>query len=267
MLRAIHQLIDRPPVFDDPLAVRIIGKSAAAELRAGPDAEVAQQMAGLRAFLAARSRFAEDCLGEAMERGVGQYILLGAGLDTFAYRAPRKGLHVFEVDHPATQAWKRERLREADISEPDWVTYAPADFEQETVRDALFRADFDFSRPVMIAWLGVTPYLTHEAVAGTLSFIATLRKGSEVVFDYVEPPGAHGSNERNTFDALAERVAQAGEPFQSFHEPDALVREAKTLGFTFVEDLDSAALDARYFRNRDDGLTLRGRGHILRARL
>ncbi len=123
-----------------------------------------------------------------MARGVGQYVLLGAGLDTFAYRAIRQGLRVFEVDHPATQAWKRARLSEVRIATPDWVTYAPVDFERENIKDGLARAGFDLSRPAMFAWLGVTPYLTREAVMATLAFVATLPKGTEIVFDYPAAP-------------------------------------------------------------------------------
>src|ERR1700761_2639959 len=118
MHRAAHQLIDKPTVFTDPLALRIIGAEAATELRAGRDAHALTQAQGLRLFIAVRSRFTEDCLAEAIARGVHQYVLLGAGLDTFAYRAPRDGLRVFEVDHPATQGWKRERLKEISVTAP-----------------------------------------------------------------------------------------------------------------------------------------------------
>lgn len=267
MFRAAHQLIDRPPVFEDPLAVRIIGEKAARELREGRNERASGESSGLRAFIAVRSRLAEDCLEEAMRRGVRQYMLLGAGLDTFAYRASGVGLRVFEVDHPATQAWKRERLRETGIPLPDRVIFAPVDFERETLGEGLARAGFDFSSPVMIAWLGVTPYLTQDAVMGTLSFIATLGRGSEVVFDYAEPATSHGPEERQRFEAMAARVAQSGEPFRSFFESDALIAHAKALGFSAVEDLDSATLNARYFQGRSDGLSLRGRGRILRARL
>ena len=184
MHRAAHQLVDPPPIFTDPLAMRIIGEEAATELREGRDVHTATESAGLRAFVAVRSRFTEDCLIAAMARGVRQYVLLGAGLDTFAYRGRHEGLHVFEVDHPATQSWKRARLAEVLIAVPDQVTYAPVDFESETLRDGLARAGFDFGRPAMFAWLGVTPYLTRDAVMATLAFVASLAKGSEVIFDY-----------------------------------------------------------------------------------
>jgi len=267
MHRAAHQLVDRPPVFDDPLALKIIGEEAETELREGRDVRAMTTSNGLRAFIATRSRFAEDCLAEAMARGVGQYVLLGAGLDTFAYRAIRKGLRVFEVDHPATQAWKRARLSEIRIAPPDWVTYAPVDFERETIREGLARAGFDFASPAMFAWLGVVPYLTREAVTGTLAFVASLAKGSEIVFDYAQTPGKESTEQRAHFDAMAERVAASGEPFRSFFEADALLCDVKALGFSFAENLNAAALNARYFQGRDDGLALRGRGHLMHARV
>jgi methyltransferase (TIGR00027 family) len=264
MHRAAHQVIDLPPVFADPLALRIIGEEAASALRENRD-EVLTRSPGLRAFIAVRSRFTEDCLAAAMGRGVTQYVLLGAGLDTFAYRAPRGELRVFEIDHPATQGWKRTRLKEVSIAIPDGVTYAPVDFERETLRDGLMRAGFDFSKPAMFAWLGVTPYLTPDAVMGTLGFIASLTKGSEVVFDYAEAPGKDDAAQRENFEALAARVAAAGEPFKSAFETPSLICNVEALGFSFVEDLDTTALNARYFRDRSDGLLLRGRAHLLHA--
>ena len=264
MHRAAHQLIDLPPIFDDPLALKIIGEEAEKELREGREVTTSN---GLRAFIATRSRFTEDCLAEAMARGVGQYVLLGAGLDTFAYRTIRRGLRVFEVDHPATQGWKRARLSEVAIAVPDWVTYAPVDFERETIREGLARVGFDFSKPAMFAWLGVVPYLTQEAVMGTLSFVASLAKGSEIVFDYAETPGKETKEQRAHFQAMAERVAASGEPFRSFFETGALQRDVEKLGFSFVENLNAATLNARYFQGRSDGLALRGRGHLMHARV
>lgn len=267
MHRAAHQLVDRPPIFDDPLALTIIGEEAATELREGRDTHALTTTQGLRAFIATRSRFTEDCLAEAITRGVRQYVLLGAGLDTFAYRAVRAGLRVFEVDHPATQGWKRARLSEVRIATPDWVTYAPVDFERETIREGLARVGFDFAAPAVFAWLGVVPYLTREAVMGTLDFVASLARGSEIVFDYAQQPGKESPEQRAAFEAMAERVAASGEPFRSFFEPEELLRDVEALGFSLVEDLDAATLNARYFQGRADGLALRGRGHLLHARV
>src|ERR1700733_996414 len=154
--RAAHQLLDEPKVLDDPLALRIIGSEAAAELRSNPKEHHAFSRA-FRAFMAARSRFAEDELAGAVARGVRQYVVLGAGLDTFAYRNPHAGLRVFEVDHPATQEWKRERLRAANISVPSSLTFVPIDFERKTLDVGLEQRGFDANAPAFFSWLGVTP--------------------------------------------------------------------------------------------------------------
>jgi methyltransferase (TIGR00027 family) len=267
MHRAAHQLIDGTPVFADPLALQIVGRDAADELRAARDAEAASQSQGLRLFIATRSRFTEDCLGEAMARGVRQYVLLGAGLDTCASRATHTSLRVFEVDHPATQGWKKARLAEVAMHAPPTLTYAPVDFENETLPEGLMRAGFNFEQPAMFAWLGVTPYLTREAVMKTLAFIASLPKESEVVFDYAEPTHNHDAVQRARFEAMAARVAASGEPFRSFYEAGPLARDLKELGFSVTEDWDTGALNARYFNGRADGLKLRGRGHLMRARV
>ncbi len=269
MHRAAHQLLDQPPIFEDPYALRIIGSEAEAELRGGTGAHSDPRRRGLRAFIAARSRFSEDALGEAIARGVRQYVLLGAGLDTFAYRAARNypGLAVFEVDHPATQAWKRERLADSRLTIPDSLTFAPVDFESETLATGLARAGFDSSKPAIFAWLGVVPYLTHEAITATLRFVASLPAGTEVIFDYGEPPPARAEASQSGIKAMMERVAEAGEPFRSFFHAEELVPEVKALGFSDVEDWDSPKLNARYFTGRDDDLKLLGYGHLLRARV
>lgn len=265
--RAAHQLADSPPIFDDPLALTIVGPEAEAELRSGRGEAIGDSTTGLRLFVATRSRFTEDCLHEAVARGVRQYVLVGAGLDTFAYRNRDARLRVYEVDHPATQAWKRARLGEVDIAVPDDVAYAPVDFERETLREGLARAGFDFARPGFFAWLGVTPYLTRDAIMATLGDVARLPHDSEIVFDYATPPSRDTPGQSAQFDAMAARVAALGEPFRSLLDPDTLVRDVRALGFARVNDFDTAALNALYFRDRADGLALRGRGHLLRARV
>src|SRR5580698_8350642 len=185
--RAVHQLIEQGRIFHDPLAVRILGEDPRT-LEAAAVADPAQR--GMRMFIAARSRFAETAVAASVKRGVDQLVVLGAGLDTFAYRNPHAGLRVFEVDHPATQAWKRQRLAEADIATPDSLTFAPVDFERVSLAEGLGAAGFDPAQPAIFSWLGVVPYLTEAAVFATLGLIAGLAKGSEVVFTYSDPPAA-----------------------------------------------------------------------------
>ena len=167
--RAAHQILERRRIFTDPLALRILGEDAEAVVR---EAEGDPSRRRLRLFIAVRTRFAEDALASAVERGVRQVVVLGAGLDTFAYRNPfGDRLRIFEVDHPATQAWKRQRLADAAIPLPDSLTYAPVDFDQDTLSGGLLAAGFDPTQQTFFTWLGVVPYLAEEAVWATLAFI------------------------------------------------------------------------------------------------
>jgi methyltransferase (TIGR00027 family) len=240
--RAAHQVLDAPPVFSDPLALKIVGGDTGRETSGE-----------LRMFLAVRSRYAEDELAAAVARGVTQYVVLGAGLDTFAYRNPWPQLKVCELDHPATQAWKRERLAETGITIPDSLRFAPVDFENETLASAGLRTD----RITFFSWLGVVPYLTREAFENTIRFIASLPRGSAVVFDYSIPRASMRIPEQIAFDMLAARVAAAGEPFQLFFDPAELGEFLQGLGFNDREDLTREGLNARY------GLKLRGPGHLI----
>ncbi len=263
--RAAHQLLDEPRVLDDPLALRIIGSEAEKALRSDPKEHHAFSRA-FRAFMAARSRYAEDELARAVARGVSQYVVLGAGLDTFAYRNPHPGLQVFEVDHPATQAWKREQLQAASIAVPASLIFVPIDFEQKTLADGLERSGFNAIAAAFFSWLGVTPYLTREACMKTLSFIAKLPAGSGVVFDFAVDPMLLKAGQRQALEALSKRVAGYGEPFQLFFDPGKLQDELKGMGFHRTEFLQGEELNARYFKDRKDGLLVRGSmGHLMGA--
>jgi methyltransferase (TIGR00027 family) len=263
--RAAHQLLDQPRVLDDPLALRIIGAEAENELRSNPKEDHAFSRA-FRAFMAARSRFAEDELAHAVAHGVKQYVVLGAGLDTFAYRNPHPGLRVFEVDHPATQAWKRERLQAGGIAIPTSLTFTPIDFERQTLADGLGQSGFNVNAAAFFSWLGVTPYLTREACMSTLSFIAKMPVGSGVVFDFAVDPALLNAGQRQALEALSQRVARYGEPFQLFFDPEKLQDELKGMGFRRTEFLQGKELNARYFKDRKDGLLVRGSiGHLMAA--
>jgi methyltransferase (TIGR00027 family) len=269
MHRAAHQLFDRAPrVLEDPVAVPIIGAGALARLQADADQRDGLIPRAMRAFMVARSRFAEDELVRAIGRGATQYVVLGAGLDTFAYRRPASSarVRVFEVDHPSTQAWKRSQLAAASIAIPADVTFAPVDFERETLADGLAQAGFDRSRPAFFSWLGVTIYLTEEAIVSTLTFVASTPRGGGLVFDYAVPPSSVGVRSRLAFNALAGRVAAAGEPFRTHFDPVALHDRLTSLGFHSIADLGSDEMNARYFVDRADGLRLVGfLGRVLSA--
>ena len=209
-----------------------------------------------RAFMAVRSRYTEDQLAVAVAQGVTQYVVLGAGLDTFAYRNPFPALRVFEVDFPATQEWKRVMLAEAEIALPPCLTFVPLDFEHRTLAEGLAEAGFDATRPAFFGWLGVVPYLTLEAFRSTLSAIASLPAGTAVSFDYAISPETLGPVGRLAFDRLAERVAAAGEPFQLFFTAEGLEVELLRAGFRRIEQLDYGQVNELYFKDRADGLKL-----------
>jgi len=259
--RAAHQIHDKKPlVFEDPLAVRIVGPEYREELTRTPDKVMRPFSAAIRAFMVARARLAENTLARGVaELGTRQYLVLGAGLDTFAYRNPYEQVRVFEIDHPATQAWKLERLRVAGIGVPESLTMVPVDFERQALGDELLAAGFDRTQPTVTAWLGVVPYLTLEAFRDTTELLGSFAKGSAVVFDYSQPREVLPFVEQMMLDSLSARVAQAGEPFRLFYTPDALEAELALADLQVVEDLDSRALTARYFSGRTDGLALRGK--------
>jgi methyltransferase (TIGR00027 family) len=244
--------VEQPRILEDPIAVRLIGPAYARDLERASH-KVARDF---RSFMAVRSRYVEDRLAEAVSRGVRQYVILGAGLDTFAYRNPFPELRVFEVDFPATQEWKREMLDEAAIDVPDGVIFVPLDFEHKTLAAGLAEAGFDNGAPAFFGWLGVVPYLTLAAFCATLDAIAQLPSGSAVSFDYAVAPETLSSVGRTAFDALAGRVAAAGEPFQLFFTPQTMESELRRAGFHRIEQLDSDHLNEIYFKDRADGLKL-----------
>jgi methyltransferase (TIGR00027 family) len=263
--RAAHQLYDaKPLVLDDPIAVPILGGTYAEELRRTPTRPDRPFSIALRAFLVARSRYAEDMLAAAVAGGVTQYVLLGAGLDTFAHRNPYPQLRVFEVDHPATQQWKRDLIQTNALSLPEKLTYTPVDFECQSLPEQLLEVGFDPKAATFFAWLGVVPYLTLEAFRATVTFIASQPAGSGVVLDYGQPRSALPFYEQLAYDSLASRVQQSGEPFQLFFTPPEIASELAN--FYNLEDLGSPEINSRYFANRSDSLKALGSaGRLLSA--
>jgi methyltransferase (TIGR00027 family) len=210
--------------------------------------------------MAVRSRFVEDRLAEAVRNGVTQYVILGAGLDTFAYRNPYPSLRVFEVDLPATQAWKRKMLGEAGIALPGNLTFVPSDFERQVMAAELAETGFDHSLPAFFGWLGVVPYLTLAAFRATLEAIGRLPQGSGVSFDYALDPETLGPVGRTAFNVLSSRVAAVGEPFRLFFTADEMDLELRRAGFHRIEQRDTEQLNEMYFKDRADGLRLSGLG-------
>jgi methyltransferase (TIGR00027 family) len=250
-LRAMHQLRDgEPKILDDPVTPRLLGAKLVERIRQADLSAEPPGLAGLRSHVVLRSRYAEDRLHDAVARGVAQFVLLGAGLDTFAYRQPAwaHGLRVFEVDHAASQAAKRRLLAERGIEAPSNVRYATADFEApDTIVRALAEQGFDMTRPAVAACLGVIVYLTMPAVDGLLQFGARLAEGSELIFTISAP-------HEQTRETFAARAAAVGEPWLTFLAPDDVLRRLRAFGFRDAFQPTIEALTARYFSGRSDAL-------------
>jgi methyltransferase (TIGR00027 family) len=260
--RAAHQVLELGLIFNDPLAVRILGDEAHAIIERARGDTTARR---LRLFIAARSRYAEDALQTAIASGVRQLVVLGAGLDTFAYRVePPPELRIYEVDHPSTQQWKRAQLAAARIAVPGSVVFTPIEFEHQSLLEALAGSGFSSGQPAFFTWLGVVPYLTREAVLATLASIARLSGGAHVVFDYANPPSALPVEARALHDQLAARVSSLGEMFRSYWETEPLLARLRELGYLRLEDLSPIEIAARFLPGRGSPASDRG-GHILHA--
>jgi len=261
--RAIHQTLEGGTIFRDPYASRILDAATLAtlgELAADPS------LKPMRLFIAARSRYSEDALGASVARGVRQVVVLGAGLDTFSLRNPfaGQGVRVFEVDFPATQQWKRERLREAALALPGWLTFAPVDFERQSIAEGLAQSGFRVDQPAFFQWLGVVPYLTRQAISDTLDFIAGIPR-AEFVFDYAEPFENYPPDRRAHIMGVAETAAARGEPWLSQFDPAELSKLLYDKGFRLVEDLGLAELSDRYYGALKAGIPIGPGAHVVRA--
>ena len=261
--RAIHQTLDGGVIFSDPFAARILDD----ETRARMDEMAADpSLRPWRLFIAARSRFSEDTLSACVARGVRQVVVLGAGLDTCSLRKPHggRGVRVFEVDYPATQGWKRERLKQAGLAVPASLTFAPVDFERQSLADGLRAAGFQADSPAFFQLLGVVPYLSREAVSLTLDFIAAVPE-SEVVFDYAEPFENYPADRRVHVMEVAAQAAARGEPWLSLFDAAEMSNMLRNRGFEVVEDLGSAEIADRFYGALKQGIVIGPGAHIMRA--
>jgi methyltransferase (TIGR00027 family) len=242
--RAAHQVLDHGAILHDPWAMKILGEDEKGVLQfanAHPLTSIG------RLFTTARSRIAEDALSKAVEAGIRQIVVLGAGLDTFALRNPHgaRQILIYEVDHPATQAWKLARLSEAQIALPPSLVFVPVDFERDDVGEELSTAGFQQNAPAFFTWLGVVPYLTEEAIGHTLDYISSI-EGSEVVFDYMEPPEAFSEELRQMEKARAEQLERMGERSATRFEPDAMTELLHSRVFGAIDDIDFHQIASRF---------------------
>jgi methyltransferase (TIGR00027 family) len=266
-LRAVHQLLDEPLVFPDRIALPLLGAPAEAALRDDPFVLNDPMSRGLRGALVARSRFVEDELSRCVAAGVRQYVVLGAGLDTFACRNPHRdeGLRVFEVDHPGTQRWKQRMLAEAGIGLPESLTFVPLDFERDDLGGALQQSGFRADQAACISWMGVTMYLTAGAVLRTASTVAGFAAGGCLCFDYRVPATMLSPIERVHNEVLEQQVAAVGESWLSSFDPAQLRSQLLGLGFSSAEGATPDDLNMRYFARRKDGLRAGGGVRIMCA--
>ena len=242
--RAAHQMLDHGSILYDPFAIKILREDEIDVLQFANQHPLASIG---RLFTTARSRIAEDALSGAVERGVRQIVILGAGLDTFALRNPH-GAHeirIYEVDHPATQAWKRQRLAEVQIALPPWLILVPVDFERDDVGEKLVAAGFQQNSPAFFTWLGVVPYLTQDAVGRTLDCMSSIQN-SEVVFDYMEPPEAFSEELRQLETARTEQLKKMDERSASRFEPAGMAALLRSHGFRAIEDISFQEIASRF---------------------
>ncbi|MBV8054968.1 MAG: class I SAM-dependent methyltransferase [Deltaproteobacteria bacterium] len=282
MLRAAHLLWDdAPKILEDTLALRLSGCESEAALRAQldrMDAEAARNTSpdialimrrSVTAVVNMRSRYLEEEVEQAVVRGLSQYVILGAGLDSFAYRRPDLAnvLRVFEVDHPATQAWKRSCLSKAGIELPPNLRLVPVDFEKQSLIDSLRMNGYHTDVPGLFSWLGVTPYLTIDAIFSTLRAIAALAPGTEIIFQYTVPKELLDEETQRLPAVVMAFAAARGEPYRTFFQPIELAKELRKIGFVGVSDFGPGEAETRFFTGRKDGLRPPGSEHFMRARV
>jgi methyltransferase (TIGR00027 family) len=245
-------LVDAEPfLFADPLAVSLLGGQAEELLAYHRLHGTHPVLAAARAETTCRSRFAEERLRNS---GIDQYVILGAGLDSFAWRAEPGRFRVFEVDHPAAQAAKRERVAAAGLAEPPSLTFVPADFEADPLRERLVQCGLDPFLPVFVSWLGVTMYLTRTAIAATLTQLAGFAPGSEIVADHLLPAELRDAAGNAYAEAVAPVAAAQGEPLRTFLSPAALAALVEEAGFAVVEQAGQRQSVAPQLWNRTDAL-------------
>jgi methyltransferase (TIGR00027 family) len=249
----LHVQVDPPPhVLDDEIGLRLAAPDG--DWRARPDMDV-DATRGFRASVVARARFIEDLVVEQAARGVGQYVLLGAGLDTFAQRRPDVETRIFEIDQPGTQAWKRKRLTDLGYGAAGWPRFVPVDFEaRESWPQRLAAAGFDASQPAVVAATGVAMYLTRDAIADMLREIAALAPGSTLAMTFLLPFDLIDPEDRPGAQASLNGAEASGTPFVSLLAPDEMLALARDAGFHHARHLPTTELAERYFTGRSDGL-------------
>lgn len=246
MYRAAHQVLDVPPLFDDPFAILMTHPQFSRAFQADPESKRAQLAPSRRVFLAARSRYAEDRLAHAVGQGCAQYVVLGAGFDTYCLRSKDPTLRIFEIDHPATQATKLARLRDAGANIGSRTSFHAADFTRQPLKDILLDAGVDPTRRVFVSWLGVAQYLPRELIRAALADIAGFSAQVEIVFDYILHYDLQNPTQRFIFNTSRRFAEWKSEPFRSMFRPDEIVDLCGATGFSAATTTSLDELNALY---------------------
>ena len=286
LMRAVHTRLDPHPLIDDPWGDRLVPDSARELFResvlarmgiearekalTSPENILDESLLRSRAYanVVTRTRYAEDALQQAVAKGIKQYVLIGAGFDSFALRRPgfAQGLQIYEIDFPSTQGLKLQRIRECALTLPDSVHFIAADLSKESVQDALTRSSFCSDQLTFFSWLGVSMYLTREANLATFKSIAACApEASQLVFTYFDERLFHQPSD--SFREMEKRVASMGEPFLSGFSPSLLTANLADCGLALIEDLDGGEVAARYDRTGTRSLGQSSFSHIALARV
>jgi methyltransferase (TIGR00027 family) len=267
--RAAHFLIDDPPkILADSFARALAGFASDNDFLATVDSYAFPDFTAHRALFALRNRYTEDQLAAAAASGTAQYVILGAGLDSFAYRRPDalRGLKIFEIDHPSSQAWKRARLAELGVEAQPTLHFVPIDFERETLTAGLDAGGVDRRAKAFFSWLGVTQYLTRDAVLKALrEIVSTTVAGSEIVATIIVPASTLNRAESELVAALSARTASVGEPWLSFFEPQEMITLMEQAGFVNVSCFGPEDAAQTYLANRQDGLRMPGYSRLIKG--
>ena len=266
--RAYHLMHDHPAILEDDAAGWLLGPPLSAILHTAPLRwlfwrPLIAKVRPISAFVVIRSRYAEDCLAQAIGSGCRQYVILGAGLDSWALRHAEPGVTVFELDHPATQQWKAARIQARLGAAPAHLVLIPIDFERETIADALAAATlgrpYDRAAPALVSWLGTICYLSRAAIANTFASLAAVcAPGSRVVFDYFQPKATMAPADLQLFETLDAGGVRRGEPMQTLLDAGEMAEVLVTAGWRVVEDLSASDIRRCYLAGRTDGLDIPG---------
>ena len=257
IMRAAHQVLDDDPkILVDPIAVGLVPGSSESEIVGRRDRHEQPRVRWTRSQIVLRNRYAEDQLREAAKDGVRQYLLLGAGYDTFAFRQPAwaSQLAIIEVDHPNSQQMKLECLDRGGLLVPGNLSFCPVDFEQISLADGLASSQLDNQSGVFVSWLGVVGYLTRQAIEAVLRYVLLLPQSSRLVMTFMLPISSLTGLDREAIEGSAAIAADRGEPLISSFEPDELRSWLVDLGFSQVVHFTPEQAQARYFADRADGL-------------